>query len=233
MKKNNLISYSITFIIFLFYSYVFFQKIYLSLLISSVVSLKMYKIILNYIEKNEIKRNRIVFREFLDILNTNIVSGYNLYLALTNTLQEIKVIFNKNSIIIKNLENLIINIDNGLNMAEALNEFKLKIDLEEANIFVDSTIIALETGMDISKIISISKDLISDNISLELEISLIVDNSKKEFLIMMILPLIILILLNVSNYRELSYLDYIIRIPVFILFIFSFDLGNRIIEMEL
>ena len=73
----------------------------------------------------------------------------------------------------------------------------------------------------------------TQNIALELEIDTIVNNSKKEFLIMTILPLVIIVILNTSINEKITFADYIVRIPVFIVLLFSFVLGEKIVNMEI
>lgn len=233
MFKKIYISYLISFVIFLVYAYIFFNNVLVSIVISAIVSLKFYTIIYNIFSKNHEKTKRIMFREFLDIFNTNIISGQNFYNALKQTSLEIKNIFHEKVFIVKYLEELVLDIDNGANIIESLNIFKNKCDLEEVSIFVDSIIIAIKTGLDISDMTNISKDMLTENIALELEISTLVNNSKREFLIMTVLPIIILFLVNQNTANSLKLIDYIVRVPVFLVFLSAFYIGNKIVNMEI
>lgn len=230
--NNKFISYLISVLIIFLYSYVFFYSIIISVVLCILISIEFHKIFEDFLNKKDIRLKRIMFREFLDIFNSNIISGQNFYNSLKTTSVEIKNIFQENTYIISYLDLLVKDIDNGKMIEQSLLIFKERSKLEEVDIFVDSLIIAIKSGIDISKITNNSKKMLSENISLELEISTILDNSKKDFLIMSILPLIILVLLNITSIKSLDYIDYIIRIPVFIIFIFSFYLGNKIVNLE-
>lgn len=230
--KKFYLSYTISSLMFFLYSYIFFQNIIISIFIALIVSLKFYQIVYEIFTKNNMKNKRIMFREFLDLFNSNIISSNNFYNSLVNTSEEIKYIFNEEEYIVKNLNELILDIDNGNSIENSLIKFKEKTNLEEANIFIDSLIISLKSGISISEIANISKDMINENIALEIELSIIADNAKREFIIMSFLPLIILIVLDITQKTSLELVDYLIRIPVFALFLFSFYMGHNISNLE-
>lgn len=230
--KKILLSYLYTFIVIFLYSYVFFSNIIISIIISAFISLKFYEVIYEFLDKMDLKSRRIMFREFLDIFNTNIISGHNFYDSIRKTSIEIKSIFDDNKYLIRYLDEFIIDIDNGNSLEISLKDFRDKLEMEEATIFIDSLIIGIETGINLSSITRISKNMLSENISLEFEIDTIVDNSKREFLIMTILPLIVLIMTNLTSNSELEILDYIIRVPIFAMFMLSFYFGNKIVNLE-
>ncbi|MGY3776074.1 type II secretion system F family protein [Helcococcus sueciensis] len=231
--NNKLKAFIISTIIFFVYLQVFFNQILISIIISPIISIKFSTIIINLFNDKDIKQKRIIFREFLDLFNTNILAGNNLLISLRNTHNELKTLFNEDNFIVIYLEELLIDIDNGKSIEDSLRIFERKTELEEVSIFIDSLIIAINSGIDIFKISNISKDALTQNIALELEISTIVNNSKKEFLIMIILPLVIILMLNTSINEKITFADYIVRIPVFIVLLFSFVLGEKIVNMEI
>lgn len=230
--NNKRKSIFLTSIIMFIYLQIFFDKFFISLIIAPILSIKFSSIISNVFINNDKKEKRIIFREFLDIFNTNIIAGNNLLFSLKNTYSELKNLFSEEAYLVRSLQEALIDIDNGESIDSSLYKFRRKSNLEEVSIFIDSLIIALNSGIDISKISENSKESLSRNISLELEIDTIVNNSKKEFLIMIILPLIVLVLLNNNINAEITFADYIVRIPVFILLLFSFILGEKIVNLE-
>lgn len=234
MNRNMKIkSYIITFFVIYIYSYIFFNNIFVSIGLGLIISVRMSDIIYEYFTRNDLKNRRIYFREFLDILNSNIISGQNLYQSLKASSDELKIIFPDNSPIVVYVGNIVESIDNGQKIEEALRDFEYSMGLEEVSIFVDSLVLGIESGINISTITQNSKDMLTENIGLELELATIADNSKKEFLIMCILPLFVLILVNANNSIGMTRIDYLVRIPIFFLFIFSFYIGNKIVNREL
>lgn len=231
--NNKIKAFIISTIIFFIYLQVFFNQILISIIISPIISIKFSSIIMNFFNEKDIKQKRIIFREFLDVFNTNILAGNNLLISFRNTHIELKTLFNEDNYIVIYLEELLIDIDNGKSIEDSLRIFEKKSELEEVSIFIDSLIIAINSGIDIFKISNISKEALTQNIALELEIDTIVNNSKKEFLIMTILPLVIIVILNASINEKITFADYIVRIPVFIVLLFSFVLGEKIVNMEI
>ena len=231
--NNKIKAFIISTTIIFIYLQVFFDKVLVSIIFAPIISIKFSIIILNLFQNKEIKQKRIMFREFLDIFNTNIVAGNNLLVSLRNTHLELKSLFNEANYIVQYLKDMLIDIENGKSIENSLKIFEKKSEITEVSIFVDSLIIAVNSGIDISKISNISKDALTQNIALELEIDTIVSNSKKEFIIMTMLPLVILILLNNSINEQMTFADYIVRIPVFMVLLFSFLLGEKIVNMEI
>lgn len=231
--NNKIKAYIISTIIFFIYLQVFFNQIFVSIIFAPIISIKFSKIIMNLFQNKDIKQKRIMFREFLDIFNTNILAGNNLIISLRNTHLELRSLFNEGNYIVEYLKDLLIDIDNGESIENSLRKFEKKSKIEEVSIFIDSLIIAVNSGIDISKISNISKDALTQNIALELEIDTIVSNSKKEFMIMTMLPLVIIVMLNISINEQITFADYIVRIPVFIVLLLSFVLGEKIVNMEI
>lgn len=231
-KILNRNSYILSFLLFSFYGYVFFQNIIVSLIISAIISIKFKRIFYDISEKDTKKKQMIMFRDFLDILSSSILSGNNFYDSIISTSSEITIIYSKGSKISRALSSFINDISNGFSQKDALYKFAEYLNFDGARIFSQTMSIGLDSGIDMKDIINNTKDQIGEKITMELEIRTILDNSKREFIIMMILPLIILILLNLTELRQLNLVDYITRTIVFIFIILSFYLGEMIVNLE-
>lgn len=233
MDRVRVKSFIIAYIIIFLYAYIFFEKLILAILMAFFASFKLYSIVYDYLTRLNFKNKRIMFREFLDLLNSNLISGQNLYQALENTRLELKNLFSIDSEIVILIEKVLENINNGFSMEDALSDFKTNINLEEANIFIDSLLISLKSGINVSEVTYNAKEILNENISLELELSTITDNAKKEFLIMCILPMFVMVMLRMNNPGKLTYTDYLIRFPIFFLILISFYFGNKIVNKEI
>lgn len=229
--NSKIKAYIFTYIVMFLYSYVFFNNLIVSIVISGIISIKFYEIAYEYLLMNEYKNKRIIFREFLDIFNTNIISGLNFYESLKNTYLELCKLFSKEEKFNLLLADSLKLIDNGSQIDHALENIKNNMKLEEVNIFFETINIALNTGMNLSEITNASKDSLTENIALELELATITNNSKKEFIIMAVLPLVILTMVSISS--DATRLDYLIRVPMFGLLMFALFLGNKIVNKEI
>ncbi len=234
MKNKSLVySYFISFIIFFLYSYSFFRSPIISTIISSILSLKFKDLFLDFFEKKDLIQKREMFKNFLDVLNSSISSGKNFYQSILDCEQEIKSYYGKNELITREISKMISNIDNGYSVEEALELFKKELDFEEADTFVDSLKLAMSTGVDIKEIILNSKLHLNDQIEVENEISISLNKSKREFIIMIILPILILFLLYRTNFKNLTLVDYIVRAIVFVVITFSIHIGQKIVNLEI
>ncbi|MDO5027101.1 MAG: type II secretion system F family protein [Tissierellia bacterium] len=178
-------------------------------------------------------KKRTMFKNFLDILNASVSSGKNFYQALLDCQEEIVSYYGRNDLITKELLRLISNIDNGISMENALVSFKEKLDFDEASIFVDSLVLAMSTGVDLRELILNSKHHLNEQIQVENDISLSLNNSKREFIIMIILPILILFLLQKTDLKSLTLVDYLIRSLVFFVINFAIFIGDKIVNLEI
>ncbi len=231
--KNLIISFILSFLIFFLYSFVFFGNVLISLCLSLALSFKFKTLFLDYFEKKDQYKKRAMLRDFLDILNSSISSGKNFFESLKDSREELNSFYGTQELIYKELNTLILNIENGHRMNYALECFRDALKLEEADVFVDSLIIGLASGMDINELIENSKFAINEQINVENEIANSLNNSKRELIIMMVLPIIILFMLKRTDLRALTIIDYIVRTIVFAVIIIAIYIGEKIVKLEL
>ena len=231
-EKHEIVSFMITFVIFYLYSEVFFQFFPLSIGLAFFVSLRFYKFFDSIYTKREMNKNIEVFREFLDIFSANIQAGQNLYYSLKNTDQELAYFFSGGTRVTQALKECCGAMDSGQSQQEALLDFAEKVQIKEAKVFVDTLLIAIESGISIKEITKNTKDALSEQIEIELEVGNHIDSSKREFIIMVILPIVILLALKFTNESSIGLIDYLVRVPVYLMILFAFDLGQRIVHME-
>lgn len=232
-KRNLIVAYSLSFLIFFLYALSFFRSYLISILLSAILSLKFKELFLEFFDKKQLMKKRDMFRNFLDVLNASVASGSNFYQSIKDSTIEMSSFYSAKEFIVIELNNLLSNIDNGYTLENALELFRLKMDFEEASIFIDSLKIGLKSGMDIKEVIRNSKFAINEQIIVENEISLSLNSSKREFIIMIVLPIVILFLLNKTDARVLNFVDYIIRSVVFFMVILSIYMGEKIVKLEI
>lgn len=230
---NNTKAYLLSLIIFILYSYTFFRNIPVSLAISALVSIKFKKIFFDYLESSRLNFQQRIFRDFLDLLNSSILSGQNFYQALAGSVDELEEYYNSKADLVAGLRSIKNDLDNGKGERLALKGFKDRCQIKEGKIFADTLIIALGSGMDLAKIVSASKDSINSQMDIEMEISHSLNNGKRELIIMIVLPLFILFLLTKTEITSLSMVDYIIRSVVFVMILFSIYFGEKIVNLEI
>lgn len=98
---------------------------------------------------------------------------------------------------------------------------------------MDTLAISIEKGIELNRVIGNSKEEINTKISTELEIDILIQNSKREFIIMIILPIIVLFTLNSTLDTSLTFSDYLIRSFGFLIILFSFYIGHKIVNLEI
>ena len=233
-RKNRIIGFLLGFIFFYLTSYLFFESFLVSLLIGGLRGFFYSDRYQQRKEKAKIKKKTLEFREFLDLLNNSIAAGENLENAIRNTNQDLLEIFSSKDEIYIHSKEIINSLDLGRSMKLSLEDFRDRMGLEDVDIFVGTLLIAIDSGMNLSYVIENSKNIINQKIDIELEIDSIMRASNRELVIMTLLPLIIILLLKLTrpDYK-LKMIDYLVRLPVFIVFIVSYRMGKKIVALEM
>lgn len=226
--KSFIISYIISFL----YLFLFFENFIFSLLASSVSAFLARRIIYNFLLNKNNMEKRMMFREFLDIFNASILSGSNFYEALKSAREEMITMFTGKNPMCRAVDRLIRDLDNSLSVEEALESFSKDLAIDEVYIFCQSLSIGFKSGINIGKLVFDSKESITESIALNLELDKIISAGKREFLIIAFLPIAVLFVLSFTIGGSLNFIDYIIRIPMFLLIVFAVNLAYKIVNLE-
>lgn len=232
MNNIKVKSYMFAYIISFLYLFAFFQSLIFALPAAPLMAFFIKSIIYNFLlNRNNIEK-RMMFREFLDIFNASILSGGNFYNSIKAAREELINMFTGKNLMCKSVDRLIWDLDNSLSMEEALNNFSADLDIEEARIFCQSLSIGLKSGMNIAKLVFNSKETITESIALNLELDKIISSGKREFMIIALLPIVVLFVLSFTISGALTFIDYIIRLPMFFLIVFAVNLAYKIVNLE-
>lgn len=225
-------SYLIAFLTVFIYSYIIYKKMLISLVIAGFISIKFEKVFYNLQKRRQDKTEKLLFKEFLDIFNSYISSGLNFYDSIVNCKFQINNTYSKKMNLLKDINDLVSNLDNGYTENDALKVLEKTTKLMQLKLFAQVLQVALVTGMNLSQIVIETKRQLDDQIEMELEIGSIIDGGKREFIIMMILPAILIATLDFSNTSNIQFIDYIVRSVVYLVIILSFYLGQKIVSLE-
>lgn len=116
-------------------------------------------------------------------------------------------------------------------------QFEKEMNLDVVNQFVDVMRVSQYSGGKITSVISHTIQVISDQIDLEMEISVMVAAKKLEFYMMMIVPLAIIAALSngEGSYMTILYTTFIGRVimsGVLLVMCISFAIGRVIVDIE-
>jgi tight adherence protein B len=140
------------------------------------------------IEKRK-KTLRLEFRDMLEALATSLNAGKNVPDSFKSTYDDLKVQYPEDAFILKEIERILIGIDNNINIEDVLYDFGKRsgvVDIENfANVFKTS----YSRGANIKEVIKNTHSIIGDKISIEMDIETIVAANKMEQYIMTVMPI--------------------------------------------
>lgn len=232
LKNYKFKSYVLSLGILFIYGWVFLRSYLVSAVLAILLSIKLKSTFYRILTKNFEMKKREMLKDFLDILDTSIVSGANFYQSIKMSKLELLSMYDDNALILLSVSELVKDIENGISQVEALNNFKDNYRNKEASIFVDTLAISIDSGISINKVICGSRESIASLIEMELDISASLKNANRELIIMSIIPLAIVILMQGTMANKLTFIDYILRGITYLALISSFYMGEKIINVE-
>lgn len=184
--------------------YLFYHSIVISLLLSSIAYpvLRPYTVYLADKRRKELKEQ---FRDMLYSLSASISAGRQMPEALQEALENLKLIYKDNSMIVLELAFMIKRIQECRESeAEILKDFAERTHVEDISDFVDIYLTCRETGGDLIRILTKASVIIMDKINIEKEIRAITVQKQFEAKILTGIPLVIILLLQIASPDYLS-----------------------------
>ena len=129
------------------------------------------------------------FRDMLEALTTSLGAGKNVNDSFFSVYEDLKVQYEADAFILKELEVIISGIHNNIAIEEVLEDFGNRSDNEDILSFANVFKISYRKGGNIKDIIRNTHNILSDKMEIREEIETLVSSNKLEQNIMIILPI--------------------------------------------
>jgi tight adherence protein B len=187
------------------------------------------------------RRNNMLntqFREFLYCISGSLRAGKSLEGALCDSINDLTVMFNKNDLIIKEVELIIKKIKMNIPVEDALSDFAMRTKSEDIINFSEIINICNRTGGDTIQIIKSSAEIIGEKISIKNDIEVLISKKALESKLLLIVPIILIIMLSTTSYDFVQplYTTYLGRITMTVSIItlyISYALTEKIIAIRI
>lgn len=232
--KEKLLGYIVCFAGAFVAVQIFFRVWFVSLTAAALLGFAGIRIYRGMLKK---KRNELLllqFREMLGSLCTSIGSGKNMPDSFLDAYTEMKQQFGEDAYISKELSGILTGLHNNLNIEALLNDFAYRSGQEDILSFAEIFEVANRRGGSIRQIILETKDLISDKISIEMEIRTMISGKSNELNIMILLPLIIVSQLNsmMNASGGNAFLIIGVKFVAIGMFVGAYCLGKKMIDIK-
>ena len=218
-------------------SWLFYGNIYFSILMSPWLYL--------YIRENSKNNKRkerqqlaLQFKDAMTAVSFALNAGYSIENSFKEALEELKMLYGRNAVIVKSFSEIATRIHNNENIENVLKDFARKSDVEEIQYFSEIFGYAKRSGGDMITIIKDTTSLIREKIELDSEIKTIISGKKQEQGIMSIMPFAMVGYLRFTSYDFIAMLYGNIAGRIFmsvclIVVIVADYIAKRIVNIEI
>jgi len=180
---------------------------------------------------------RLQFKEAIQSLSAGLNVGYSVENALRETYKDLKNMYRKDEIILKELLYIIRQLQMNVTAETAFFEFATRTGDEDVQTFVTVFNMAKRSGGDTLEIIRNVVRQMGDKIDVEREISTMIAAKKMELKIMSMIPFAMMVYMRLSFPEFLRVLygnltGVIIMSICLVIYLMACEVGKRIVEIE-
>ena len=192
-------------------------------------------------EKQTIKKRqhtfRLQFKEAIQSLSAGLNVGYSVENALREACKELRGMYRKDEIILRELTYMIRQLQMNVTAENALQEFAARTQDEDVQTFVTVFNLAKRSGGDTLEIIRGAVRQMGEKIDVEREVQTVISAKKMEFRIMTAIPFAMIVYLRISFPELLGVLygnaaGIIIMTVCLVIYLVTYEMGKRIVEIE-
>ena len=183
------------------------------------------------------KRIKLQFRDMLESLASSFSAGSNVLGAFTSTLADLKIQYDENDIIIKEMQNIIDGANQGIGIDAMLKSFAERSQDDDIQNFVDVFEICFRQGGNMQSVVIHTHSVISEKIAVSLEIQTKLTSNKMQHDVMSVMPIAIVLMLKITNkvFAEnfTTFTGVLINTVAIAIFITAYRYGKKIINIKI
>lgn len=191
----------------------------------------------NQIIKNNQKKLNNQFRDMLEALNTSLGAGQNVIDSFRTVYDDLKVQYDEDAYIIKEVELVISGVANNIDMEDVLYDFGQRSENQDIIDFANVFKICYRKGGNIKDTIRSTHAILTDKMEIKEEIETVVTGNKNEQNIMVIMPIALIGIIKImspefaSNFTtQIGIISTTIAIA---LFVTSYIVGKNVLNIKI
>ena len=217
-------------------SYLFYGNVVAGIILSPYLFFHMKEWERKCIKKNQ-KEFQGQFKEAMQSISVALNVGYSAENAVREAYGDFKLNYSKDARILKELQYMIHQIDMNIPLEQIFLEFAKRCGDEEVQMFATVFGLAKRSGGDMIEIIRNAVWQIGEKIDVKQEIETMMAAKKMEFRIMSLIPIGMIFYISMAfpDFLEIMYgnlLGVIVMSVCLIIYLFSYEWGKRIVEIE-
>lgn len=177
------------------------------------------------------------FKEMLESLTTGIRAGYSAENAFRESASDMKYLFGERSIISRQMQIIVMGLDNHVPLEQLLNDFAARCGVEEISEFAEIFQVARKSGGSLSEILVRTSGVLQSRIDVENEIGVMMRARRMEQTIMDAVPFLIMLYIGITSKGFFAVLYHnaagiIVMSICLLVYLFAFFLSERIVHIE-
>ena len=208
---------------------IFYQRPILALLLS-LFSLKFPKIRTAQIIRKRKQTLNTQFKDMLYALSSSMSAGRSLEMAFQDALRDLEVIYpDPETPIMQETTYILRCISMNMTVEDAISQFAARAHIEDIQNFADVIRICKRSGGNLIEVIRSTSQMITDKIETKNEIETVITAKKFESRIMTCTPIVMVAVLSAASP---DYMKPVVMTVAIVLFVVSFFIGEKIMEIE-
>lgn len=231
---DNLAAFMIGFAAAAVVLHIFFANPIVDLIAGAIVGIMARPIYSKFMINRNIQKLTIQFKDMLDSLNSSVSAGNVMQRAFADAQADMEFQYGKDSFIVKELKTINNGIINGKTIEALVMDFGRRSHLDDIANFANVFGIAQRRGGNMKSIITETKNIICDKIEIEQEINSVVNGTKNELNIMMIMPLLIVPLMSsFSQEGDNQFINIAVKLFGIAVFVVAYIVGRKIVNIKM
>lgn len=217
-------------------SYLFYGKFLYAILLSPYF-IRYFKSWEKQIIKKKRQQFQEQFKEAIQALASALAVGYSVENAMRETWKDLQIMYKRDEKILKEFQYMHRQLEMNIPVETVLNELAARTNVDDVRLFVTVFTMAKRSGGDMISIIRNAANQIGEKIDVKREIDTMMAAKKLEFQIMSVIPMGMICYLKISfpEFMDVLYgnlLGVFIMSVCLLVYLAAYEIGNRIIEIE-
>lgn len=196
-KLQHIAAYVISGVLLSAVAYLFYNLVALSLAVGFAGAIVIEKIVADSTIEKRQRELRLQFKEFLESMSVAVGAGNVEAQAIKSALKDLKIAYNENADIVKEVENILLQYEKGGKLLKNLfQDLADRSGIDDIQSF--ATIYAVIEGKSdrFGDILLQTQEIIGDKIAIEQEIQTVITSAKSETNMMIVMPIIIVVAMS-------------------------------------
>lgn len=214
---------------------IMFSVIAASVAIGVVMGIAAMPLYRKYLQNRRKKLLLLQFRDSLDALANSFSSGRNTPNAFADAYMDLKNAYGEDAPMTKEFEIVLNGLNNNYVIEDLLRDMADRCAIDDINSFAETFAVCNRLGGNLKKIVSDTRDIISDKIEIEMEIGTTVSASKNDINIMCVLPFIVIAMMRSmgnSAITDNSSTNVVVKLIAVGMFAAAYALGRKITNIK-